>query len=106
MSSSSSQVAKKAQELASQLLGINSGSQGSSVVDGVMGSGGHFGCGSKFGGGVDTVKMFYANHKTGVRVGGAVVGVVLIGLIGYGVYDKFMANKNDKVSHMPQGQDD
>ena len=73
---------KKASDLAEQLLGSH---YGGSTVEGVMHAGG-----CHYGGGMDSVKDFYAKHKTPVLAVGAVVGAALIGWAGYAIYKKFI----------------
>ncbi|MDR3542363.1 MAG: hypothetical protein P4L69_15590 [Desulfosporosinus sp.] len=80
-------ASKKAQELAEQLLGMNVGGGGSSSVEGIMAGGGSMGGCHQYGG---AVKDFYAKHRTPVLAVSAVVGVAVIGIIGYAVYKKYM----------------
>jgi len=97
---------KKAQELAEQLLGLSTTVAGSGFSRGggadmssmdVSAGGGATATaiGQKYGGGFQFVDMvaFYQRNRVAVLVGGAAIGAVLIGVIGYHVYRK---NKKDE----------
>lgn len=99
---------KKAQELAEQLLGLSTTVAGSGLRGAQMGGtdmGAGIGGGSagatataisqKYGGGFQfaDIVAFYQRNRVAVLVGGAAVGAVLAGVIGYYIYRK---NKKDE----------
>lgn len=76
---------RNAIELAKELLAIKP----AGGVEGIMASG-QLGCGQYGAGGFDDIKGFYAKHRTPVMAVGAVLGVALVGWVGYAVYKKWM----------------
>lgn len=78
-------ASRNAIDLAQELLAMKPTS-GQASVEGVM-MGSKMGCGmTQYGGGMDTLKEFYAKHRTPVL---AVTAVVAIGLIGWGGYEGY-----------------
>jgi hypothetical protein len=59
--------------------------RGGGGVESVMHAGG-----CHYGGGMDSIKVFYANHRTPTLVVGGVLAAAVIGLAGYGIYKKWI----------------